>query len=88
MDAPCCFEFSVQSMVRGYHVYQEEWDATIGEILHCQREIVNCHDPYAVATLSDRTVVGHVPQKNIAYLFNIYSTGRFYNMVPSVIPLT
>ena len=45
------------------YIYQEEWDATIGEILHCQRETVNHHDPYAVATPSDRTVVGYVPRK-------------------------
>ena len=45
-----CFEFSIQVMVCSY---QDEWDAVIG----------NQHDPYAVATLSDGRVVGHVPQK-------------------------
>ena len=33
-----CFEFSVQAMVRGYHVYQNEWDAVIGEVL----QLVTC----------------------------------------------
>ena len=58
-----CFEFSIQAMVRGYHVYQDEWDAVIGEVLQCRRETGNRHDPYAVATLSDGRVVGHVPRK-------------------------
>ena len=45
-----CFEFSIQAMVRGYHVYQDEWDAVIGEVLQCRRETGDQHDPYAVAT--------------------------------------
>ena len=60
-----CFEFSVEAMVRGYHVYQDEWDLVIGEVLQCQRETGNQHDPYAMATLSDGKIVGHVPQKNL-----------------------
>ena len=63
MCIPPCFEFSVQSMIRGYHVYQDEWDAVIGEVLHCRRESGNWHDPYALATISDGRVVGHVPRK-------------------------
>ena len=58
-----CFEFSVEAMVRGYHVYQEEWDAVIGEVLQCRRKTGKRHDPYAVATLSDGRIVGHVPRK-------------------------
>ena len=50
-------------MVRDYHVYQDEWDAVIGEVLQCQRETGNRHDPYAVVTLSDGRVVGHMPRK-------------------------
>ena len=50
-------------MVRGYHVYQDEWDTIIGKVLQCQRETGNQHDPYAVATLSDGRIVGHVPQR-------------------------
>jgi len=50
-------------MVQGYHIYQDEWDAVIGEVLQYQRETGNRHDPYAVATISDGRVVGHVPGK-------------------------
>ena len=31
------FEFSVNSMVRGYDVYQEVWEVRIGEVLPCVR---------------------------------------------------
>ena len=50
-------------MVQGYHVYQDEWDAVIGEVLQYRRETSNRNDPYAVATLSAGRIVGHVPQK-------------------------
>ena len=50
-------------MVRGYHVYQDEWDTVIGEVLQCRKETGNWHDPYVVVTLSDGWVIGHMPQK-------------------------
>ena len=66
-------------MVQGYHVYQDKWDAIIGEVLQCQGKIGNWHDPYAVAILSDGRVVGHMPQK-IAFLLNIYLAWWLYYM--------
>ena len=30
--------FIIEAMVRGYHVYQDSWDATIGKQLPCKRE--------------------------------------------------
>ena len=41
------FEFNFESMVRGYHVYKDVWDATIGETLPCEVESGNASDPYA-----------------------------------------
>ena len=41
--------FALSSMVRGYHVYKDIWDADEGEILDCVRETTNHHDLYAVA---------------------------------------
>ena len=32
---PPCFKLSVEVMVQGYLVYQDEWDAGIGEVLQC-----------------------------------------------------
>ena len=43
--------FSVTAMVRGYHVYQYTWAATIGEDLECQREAGNREDPFVVAVV-------------------------------------
>ena len=31
--------FALSSMVRGYHVYKDIWDADEGEILDCVRDI-------------------------------------------------
>ena len=33
---------------RGYHVYKDNWEASIGERLLCQCENGNCADPFAV----------------------------------------
>ena len=55
--------FSIASMVRGYHIYKDIWDALIGEELSCEREGANYADPFAVAIIKDDNVVGHVPRK-------------------------
>ena len=69
--------FSVQSMVRGYHVYQSVWDATCDdEILPCKREVVNIHDPSSVAITKGTTgiVVGHVRLGHVPRIISpIYS---------------
>lgn len=55
--------FSIEAMVRGYHVYQDIWDAAHGEELPCQREPMNSKDPYAVAVVKSQVTVGHIPRK-------------------------
>ncbi len=54
--------FSVETVVIGFHVYNEVWDAAVGEELPCRRDVGNSHDPYAVAMVRasstcDRTVL-------------------------------
>ena len=39
----CC-----DSAVRGYHIYQDIWEANYGELLSCARETGNVFDPFAV----------------------------------------
>ena len=57
------YSFTIEAMVRGYHVYQSIWDAAIdGENLECFREVGNIHDPSAVAIKKDGSVVGHIPR--------------------------
>ena len=53
----------MQSCVKGYHIYQELWEAVIGEELQCQRERDNPADIYAVAVRKGRTIVGHLPRR-------------------------
>ena len=54
----------IDSVIRVYHIYKDIWPAPIGATLCCQREKFNWSDPlYAVATLHDSIVVGHMPRR-------------------------
>lgn len=57
------FEFTVNGMIRGYHVYQDVWEANVGEILPYTREVGNRRDPHAIAVKKDSIIVGHLPRK-------------------------
>lgn len=63
--------FSVESMVRGYHVYKDVWTSSVGEHLPCRRETTNLADRFAVAVMKGATVVGHIPRKisNVCSIF-------------------
>ena len=63
--------YSVETIVRGYHVYRAVWEAAVGQVLPCQRERGNAHDPYAVAVLNRGVIVGHLPRaiSSVCYLF-------------------
>ena len=54
----CC-----DSAVRGYHIYQDIWEANYGKLLSCTRETGNAFDPFAVCVQKDGDIVGHVPRK-------------------------
>jgi len=58
-------EFRMTSCVRGYHVCSESWVAVLGEELHCEREMGNMMDWYAVCVkkLGTSETTGHLPQK-------------------------
>ena len=58
--------YCYSSAVRGYHVYQENWEATHGEILSCGRETGNVSDSFAVSGKKHGEIVGHVPGKILA----------------------
>ena len=55
--------FTVEAMVRGYHVYKDVWSAALGEQLSCQREPTNTRDPFAVAVVRSLVTVGHISTK-------------------------
>ena len=44
-------------------MYQENWSATVGEELVCQRETGNIRDAFAVSVIRASEVVGHIPRK-------------------------
>ena len=53
----------MESCVRGYHIYKDIWEASVGEELPCQRESGNRADPFAVAVVRSGVTVGHIPRK-------------------------
>jgi len=55
--------YEQESCVRGYHIYKEIWDASIGEYLLCKREPFNWIDRYNAAVLKNDIVVDHIPKK-------------------------
>ena len=61
------FMFSIKTVVQGYHIYKEIWNAAIdGTELPCRREIVNSHDPFTIAikkaALTGNVTIGHTPR--------------------------
>ena len=62
MAAPGMSSFSIESMVRGHHIYKDRWCPHIDEELTCQRERHSCHDPFAVSVLKSSVIVRHVPR--------------------------
>ena len=54
--------FTFSSCVRGYHVYKDVWNPSVGETVNCECEGRNPEDPYAVALRKDGIIVGHVPR--------------------------
>ena len=40
---------TVDSVIRGYHIYKDIWVPIIGEILFCEQELGNEEDRFAVA---------------------------------------
>ena len=53
--------FSVDSVIRGHHVYKSTWTPTVGQVLDVNAEPNNVHDSHAVATFQGGVVVGHLP---------------------------
>ena len=56
MDSSVEHVFSVEAMVRGYHEYQSVWDAPIGKMLRCERQVGNIHDTFVVAITRPITI--------------------------------
>ena len=61
MDPQCTLaSFEIDSHVKGYHAYQNEWVPVVNEKLRTRTEPENVVDKYAVCVLSGEDVVGHL----------------------------
>ena len=61
------FMLSVETVIQGCHIYKEIWNTVIdGTELPGGREIVNAHDPFAIAikkaTPTGNMTFGHTPR--------------------------
>jgi len=66
--------YSIHTSVRGYHIYKDVLEAALGQLLPCQREPANIHDPYAVVGVETGVatqIVGHVLRaiSSVCYFF-------------------
>ena len=63
--------FKLYSAVRGYHVYRDVWEPSVGEKLVARREFDNPSKNFAVKVLNGEETVGHLPREytRIAWYF-------------------
>ena len=57
-------EFTVQCCIRGYHIYQSQWNAEVGAELGAvpdTRTTTLVKDKYAIAVKNGEQTVGHIP---------------------------
>jgi len=52
--------FEIDSHVKGYHAYLDDWKPCRGEVLRAIPEPNNAVDKYALCILKDGEVVGHL----------------------------
>ena len=57
--------FEIDSHVKGYHAYLDDWKPCRGEVLQAIPEPNNAVDKYAVCVLKDGEVVGHLKRGNL-----------------------
>ena len=62
--------------VRGYHIYQQLWEAAIGEELECQHERGKAADAYAISVIREGTVIGYLLKKDFVRLYAIHKKRR------------
>ena len=56
--------YTFESVIRGYHIYKEIWDAEFSDELYCEIEETNQHDRHAVSLVKNGEIVGHIPREN------------------------
>ena len=71
--------FSVEVMVRGYHVYKDIWTAVVGKEFPYKGETGNMFDPFAVAVMR-----GDTTSQERSRPFAPFSVHTGLNHLPSV----
>ena len=72
------YSLSVESVIRGYHVYRETWNPYKGEKLMCnhdKRQKAKIFEGHAVSTYKVSHLVGHVPIE-LSFLFAEVTGGK------------
>ena len=62
-------EYGRDCCVRGYHVYQEIWEAAVGEVLVCEREPRNVEGSVRCGGKERQNSYRTPTEKNITHLF-------------------
>ena len=68
-------KFTLDSAVRGYHVYKVAWKPTIGEKLQADQELGNEADKFAVKVVKNNEIVGHLPREHSQTLWYFFARG-------------
>ena len=56
-------EYTMESVIRGHHIYESIQHPILGEQLTLEREDENSHDRHAVSVMKCDAIVGHVPRE-------------------------
>ena len=62
---------TLESVIRGHHIYKSRWTPLLGETLNTSLELDNEHNKYAVSIVKSVEIVGHV-QRSISKLMGKY----------------
>ena len=75
-----CISFTIEAMIRSYHVYKDIWNVMLDEELQSQMESGYITDPFAVAVIRDRNIVVHVP-RNISFVCSLFLQSNYGSLV-------
>ena len=65
-------ECTLESVIRGHHIYKWIWRPLVGEVLTLEREEGNTHDRFAI---KDAIVVGHIPREFLRVFWHFLRHG-------------
>ena len=72
--------FLVETMIRGYHICKDMWDAVVGQEFPCKRKDGNRVDPFTV--VRGDSVIGHIPSEDLVHMLYL-PMPRWLHRLPS-----